>query len=477
MSTDSPPEGQPALITLDEAYELPQEQAVDLYGRYVSSSIALFLRILGFDKVRVQSAEGMYLHTAGGRKILDFSGGMNVLNHGHNHPRIIAARRRFGERKELEICKAFVPHYQGVLAHNLAQLLPDDLERSFFCSSGAEANEGALKIATLYQGPRRQKILYTDMGYHGKTFGTMSVSGPASSPYSEIFKGLDGCVMVPWGNLEATRAAIDACSSGRRNDFACMILEPIKGDLVLRPPEGYLEGLAALLRERDILMIFDEVFTGFGRTGRWFGFEHYDVVPDVVTFSKSVGGGKASLAGYTVRDHIFRKTYGRPTSATVHSTTYGGMGEECATAIEAICTMHEEGLVGRAAGLGAYMLQRMEHLAERHPEYVKEARAIGLLGIFELRRSAELFKIKPVNSFIPVDDLLEGLLQGAISSELLKKHDVLHYTGGREDNIFCNPSLIVTEAEIDRFMDALDEVMSGNLIRIGMSLIANLVRT
>jgi putrescine aminotransferase len=477
MSTPEKTDGRPDLISLDEAYELPQDRAVDLYGRYVSNSIALFLRILGFDRVHVNSAEGMYLHTRDGRKILDFSGGMNVLNHGHNHPRILAARRRFAERRELEICKAFVPHYQAVLAHNLAQILPGDLERSFFCSSGAEANEGALKIATLFQGPSRDKILYTDMGYHGKTFGTMSVSGPASSPYSELFKGLDGCVIVPWGNLEATRAAIDAHSSGRRNDFACMILEAIKGDLVLRPPEGYLEGLAALLKERDILMIFDEVFTGFGRTGRWFGFEHYGVVPDIVTFSKSVGGGKASIAGYTVPERIFRKTYGKPSRATVHSTTYGGMGEECATAIEAICTMHDEGLVERSARLGQYMLQRMEDLALRRPEYIKEARAIGLLGIFELRRSSELFKVKPVNSVIPVDDLLEGLLQGAISSELLKKHDVLHYTGGREDNIFCNPSLIVTEAEIDRFMDALDEVMKGNLVKIGMSLIANLVRT
>jgi len=298
------------LISLAKVDSLPQKDILKLYGNYVNPGIAKFLKMLGFEKFKIVRSKGMYLYTECGRKIMDFSGGMSVLNHGHNHPRIMEVRRNFNKSNRLEICKAFVSQYQAVLAKNLTEIFPGDLQYSFFCNSGAEANEGALKIALLYQGPAKDKIIFTDIGYHGKTFGTMSVSGSVSKPYSELFKKLDGCIGVPYGNIAVIENLIrERTLPDGGNDVAVMILEAIKGDLVIKPPSGYLRDLSTLCRKHSIILIIDEVFTGFGRTGKMFAFEHEGIVPDIVTFSKSFGGGKASIAGYIVKPYIFKKTY------------------------------------------------------------------------------------------------------------------------------------------------------------------------
>ncbi len=470
----------PQLIGLEQVDDIPFDELVADYRRYVSPGIARNLDILGTIRYRASHAEGMYLYTDDGREFLDFSAGMNVLNHGHNHPRIMAARRRFNERKQLEMWRAFVPLYQAFLAKNLATIFPGDLRYSFFCNSGAEANEGAMKMASLFhtlRDPAKNKILFTDLGYHGKTFGAMSVSGPSSRPYKELFQNIPDCVQVPWGNLEATREVIDRHSSGRRNDVACMILEAIKGDIGMMPPPGYMEGLAELLAERDILMICDEVFTGFGRTGKWFGFDHFGVVPDLVSFSKSLGGGKASIAGYIAKSHIFERTYASARRCDIHSTTFGGMAEEAATAIEALNIIVDEGLVERAAELGEYMAGRMRDLARKHPKFIKEARCTGLLGILEMHPASTALGVKPLRKLLPFDELLEGLMPALVITRMIHDHQILVYSGGRQDILFLNPSLIVEREQIDRVIDTMDQVLRKPLTRLAMKLATDLVET
>jgi len=206
-----------------------------------------------------------------------------------------------------------------------------------------------------------------------------------------------------------------------------------------------------------------------------FGFEHYGIVPDVVTFSKSLGGGKASIAGYIVRSHIFRRTYGSPQTCAIHSTTFGGMGEECATAIEALNVLVEEGLVENARTLGVHLRQRMEALKGRHPRLVKDVRSVGLLGVIELFPSARILSRRVLGMIPGAEDLLIGLYPAMIVSEMVKGHDILTYTGGREDNVFVNPSLIVTREQIDRFMDALDAVLGQSRTKLALGLLANTV--
>lgn len=462
------------LMTISDIEDLSQKSCINMYKDYVNPGIATYLKVLGLERTRIIRSEGMFLYTKDGREILDLSGGMSVLNHGHNHPRILKVRREFNEQRRLEICKAFISQYQAVLARNLAQIFPGDLHYSFFCNSGAEANEGALKMALLFQAGKRDKIVYTDLGYHGKTFATMSVSGEASKPYSKLFKQLDGCMEVPYGDINAFRKLIqERKQKCGKHDIAAIILEAIKGDIVVRPPKGYLRELSEICRREEILLIDDEVFTGFGRTGKMFAFEHENIEPDIVTFSKSLGGGKASIAGYIAKKHIFKKTYAPLKRCTVHTTTFGGLGEECVTAIEALNIINDEGLIDNAKQLGEYLLSGMRRLKDKYPNYIKEVRGVGLLCIFELFSTSEIFDSKVLKMIPNVDESLEGLFPALIVSELFKTKDILMYTGCRMDNLFVNPSLIIKKEQIDMFLNALDEVFQKNLYALGMKLAHN----
>jgi len=458
------------LISLSEVDNLPQKDIVSYYRNYINPGIATFLKILGFNKYNIVKAQGMYIYTKCGKKIMDFSGGMSVLNHGHNHPKILKARMEFNKNQKLEICKAFISPYQSVLAKNLAEIFPGDLKYSFFCNSGAEANEGALKIALLYQKKyKKDKMVYTDLGYHGKTFGTMSVSGPFSRPYRDLFKTLDGCIQIPFGNIKAFKKLTE-----KRNDIALIILEAIKADLALAPPTEYLNEIYNICRKNGIIMIIDEVFTGFGRTGKMFAFEHSSVVPDIVTFSKSLGGGKASIAGYIVKSHIFKHTYGSLETCTIHTTTFGGLGEECATAIEALNIINDEELVEKAKIQGEYLLSRLKEIKNEYSNYIKDARCVGLLGTIQFRKSSEIFGKKIIGNNPLISELLTGLFPAIIASELLKKHNILVYTGGKEDYLPVNPSLIVKKEEIDIFIDALKEILNRNIFKLALKLIGNI---
>ena len=157
------------LISLDECEQLNVKQVHELYRKYISRSQVSLMTTFGFGRELVERAEGPYVYMRDGRKVLDFSGGVGVLNHGHNHPRILAARRRFAEAKRMEVHKAFFSPYLAALSHNVAQLLPGDLNISYFPNSGAEANEGAIKMAYKYHGGKRNTILRADISFHGKT--------------------------------------------------------------------------------------------------------------------------------------------------------------------------------------------------------------------------------------------------------------------------------------------------------------------
>lgn len=462
------------LTELSKINSLTQASIVRYYRDYINPGIAFCLKILGFDEHKIVKAEGMYMYTESGRKILDFLGGMSVLGLGHNHPRILQARRIFNENKLLEICKAFIPQHQSVLARNLSEVFPGSLKFSFFCNSGAEANEGALKIALFYQRLYgKDKIVYTDLGYHGKTFGTMSVSGPFSSPHNCLFKKINGCIQVPFGDIQAFRRLINERES---NDLAVIILEAIKADLALMPPKGYLKELYSLCKKNNIIMIIDEVFTGFGRTGKMFSFEHSGIIPDIVTFSKALGGGKASIAGYIVKPNIFKKTYQPLKYCTIHTTTFGGLGEECATAIEALNVINDEGLVENAKIQGEYLFSQMKFLQSKYPQYIKNVRCIGLLGVFQFKSSSEIFGASFSSKIANIDKWFKGLFPAVIASELLKRHNILIYTGAREDYLPVNPSLIVTKKEIDCFIGAFEDILSRNIFNLAAKLAANLFK-
>ena len=453
------------MIKLDEIDELGINEINKLYSEHVSIGIPKILRMLGFEKETPEFAEGMYIYTKSGKKIHDFTGGISVLNLGHNHPRILKCRREFNSKKKMEVWKLFLSPYLAALSKNLSDISPGNLNYSFFCNSGAEANEGAIKIASKYQGPKKDKIIYTDISYHGKTHATLSVSGIEES--KKYFKQLDGCIQIPYGDWKSFEKIIKTqCRNDTsQNDIIAIILEAVNAGKIIVPPKGYLHNIRRLCDEYEILLIIDDVFCGFGRTGKMFSFEHENIIPDIFTVSKSLGGGKGSIAAYIAKDEIYKKAYGDIKNYMIHSTTFNGFGEECYTAIEAINIIIDENLVDNSRLMGKYIRSELNILKSKYPKIIKNVKGIGLLNGIELNNPSKKI-ISSLGIGIPFfKDLGQNILPGIILSQLFYRYNILLTSGVHSANlILINPALIVTKENIDYLINSLDDYFSNGFV-------------
>jgi len=450
------------LIKTSEIDRLSQKEICRMYEEYVNPGMLKFFDLLGFKEIRPVRSEGMYIYTKDGKKILDFTGGRGVLSLGHNHPRLNAVRKRMEQDEILVVWKDFVSPYVAVLAKNLAAICPGDLNYSFFCNSGAEANEGAMKIAEKYQGREKNVFVSASNSFHGKTHATLSISGCEGS--RKFFKLLDNCFFVPYGDYGALAQFVS-----NRKDICAVILESVHAGNATVPPEGYLKKVRKLTEEAGILLILDEVFTGFGKTGKLFAFEYEDIVPDILTMSKTFGGGKATIAAYIVKERIFKKAYGSMDDSLIHTTTYNGFANECLTAIEAINILFEENLVENSRVMGEYLLSQLKNLKNKYPEIIKDVRGIGLLCGMEFYpyfpKVAGFLK----QNKIFLGDMFEKYVCGAIINQLLSEHGILTFSSPHYANfLHLSPSLIVKKEEVDRVISALDSILLKGLFKLGL---------
>lgn len=454
----------PKLMTLDDARSMSKREAYELFSRHINPSLGKMMNMLGFAGKRPVRASNTTITFDDGAEVLDFTAQFGIMNMGHNHPRILAARERWAKEQQLELWKFFPSPYQAALAHNLAQVLPKGLEVLFFCNSGAEANEGAMKMASKVAGPDRRIVVHTDISFHGKTHATLSVSG-SESHQNRHFKLMPDTVSIPFGDADAfERVLRDNKSTFGKTRVSTFIVEAIRAEGVVVNPPGYFKRVRELCDKYHVTLILDEVFTGFGRTGKMFAFNHYDFTPDIVTFSKAFGGGKGSFGGYVARREIFQQAYGSMKEATLHSTTYNGFGEEVVAAIEAINILHDENLLDNATVQGKYLLERLESLKARHG-IIKDVRGVGLLCCVRIENvAAKLGKLIPGEA---ASQVVAKLTTGGIISQLFERHNILTYSPPHDfDLLFLTPPLTITRQEIDRLVDALDQVLQTNLMEI-----------
>jgi len=462
----------PELLTVEDAKKLSVAETTELFRNHLNPGQMHFLKLLGFNEVVVESAEGMYYTDKRGRKILDFFGGFGSLALGHNHPHILAARKRFQEEKRHEIAIAFMSQYASALAKNLAAIAPGDLDMVFLGSAGSEAVEAALKVAEKVQGPGRSTVVYAERSFHGKSRGALSVTD--SDFYQSTFRLLDNRVRIPFGDAPALEAVLQRdCSIG------IVILETVQGGagVVLAPP-GYWKGVRRLCDRYNVLWIADEVQCGVGRTGRFFAFEHEGVVPDIVTLAKSLGGGKAAIGAMIARRPLYMAAYGTPKTALIHGpATFGGMGETCCTAIEALNVLYDEGLIDNSAAQGAYLLERLRRLHSRYPQVLKEVRGQGLMVGVEFQDFSQTLPLGLRRIVSVLDDKLRGSLCGFVGSLLLKDHNILvAFTEYNRNVIRLEPPLIVTREQIDIFVAALDAVLARGVAGIITDYAKNFLR-
>ncbi|MFG1879052.1 aspartate aminotransferase family protein [Sphaerisporangium sp. NPDC049003] len=459
------------LFSLDECERLTAKDVHDLYRKHVSRSQVSLMTSLGFGRELVERAEGAWIWTRGGRRILDFTGGVGVLNHGHNHPRILAARKRFQDERRMEVHKTYFSPYVAALGHNLAQLLPGDLNMSFFPNSGAEAVEGAVKLAYKYHGGRRRTILRADIGFHGKLLGSGSLTGTQER---FRFPGIPGVVSFPYGDLGAVRAAT---ASARTRDGGCdvyaIIVEPFSASTMRSCSEEFLRGLRELCDAHGIVLIFDEIYTGWGKTGSLFYFMRYPgLVPDVLTTSKSFGGGKSSISAYVAREPVFRKAYDNLADSLVHSTstTYYGFGEETATAIEALNIVVEDDYPKRAREIERVLAPGLERIRKEHPDTVAAVRGSGALyGIFldGGPRILDLAAKLAPGGLLRDPRIRVKFVTCSVIDALYRDHGVYtYYTLNGDNPLVAAPPLVAEPADAEYFLDGLDKTLAQGLPRL-----------
>ncbi len=315
--------------------------------------------------VAIVRGSGARIWDADGRSYIDCVAGIGVANIGHSHPVLVKAITEQAQR--LITCQEmFYNDRRAELLEKLANIFPPGLNRFFLCNSGTEAIEGAIKFARLSTG--RSNIVATQRAFHGRTLGALSATH--KSKYRDPFVPLvPGFSHVPFGQFQPLAAAItDATAS--------VILEIVQGEGGVRPgTTAYFQAVQELCNERGVLLIVDEVQTGFGRTGRWFAFEHMGIQPDIVCMGKAMAGG-VPMGAIALGPRVVSLPAG------VHGSTFGGNPLACAAALATLHILSEEGLIARAADLGAYFMQRLQAIES---PLIREVRGLGLMIGLELK--------------------------------------------------------------------------------------------
>ena len=441
-------------------------QGYELYARYLNPQRPRMLHAIGFDTV-YERAEGGYLYDGAGVRYADFLSGFGVFGVGHNHP---VVRKALHDALDAELASmvqfdcALLP---GLLAERLLAKTPG-LDRVYFCNSGTEAVEAALKFARYATG--RPRVLYCDHAFHGLTTGSLSVNG--ADEFRRGFNPLVPDTAIAFGDLDALEAEL------RKGDVAAFIVEPIQGKGVAVAPPGYLAAASKLVRDRGALLICDEVQTGMGRTGRFFAYQHDDVDPDIVTVAKTLSGGFVPVGATMAKGWIFEKVYSSMDRVMVHDSTFGSNAAAMAAGLATLAVIEDEQLVSNAERTGAAMMQVLRDAAETY-EMLADVRGRGLMIGMEFGKPDSL---KLRTSWNMLQKARRGLFAQMVVVALYQRHRILtQVSGDHMEVIKLLPTLTIGDDEVTMFREAFADVMrdahrgSGLMWDFGRSLVKQAV--
>jgi predicted acetylornithine/succinylornithine family transaminase len=389
------------------------QQTIDQYQRYVIGNYTRY-------PVCLVRGDGSYVWDAEGHRYLDLFPGWGCGLLGHCPPRVVAAVQE-QVAQLIHVPNTWYTEPQGQLAQALSERT-DFAGRCFFCNSGAEANEAAIKLARLNNPPGRYKIVTMHNSFHGRTLGALSATGQPKY-HAGVEPLVPGFRFAPFGDLDAVASLID--------DATCAVMvEPIQGEGgVNLPPAGYLEGLRALCDKHKLLLIFDEVQTGMGRTGRWYTYQHWGVRPDILTLAKALAGGVA-MGGLIATPEVAAKL-----KPGTHAATFGGNPLACRAALATIETIEADHLLDRAAELGRRFLERLRALQER----CSTVKAVRVKGVM-----------------VGVELTVEG---APVVQKCLERRLLINCTHGTVLRLL--PALTLTDDQLDEGCDILEQVVGG----------------
>ncbi len=407
--------------------------------------------------IAVKYGEGVYLYDYEGKRYLDFSSGLMNVNIGHGNQRVTDAVVR--QMQEVAyVTPSCVTKVRGELGKKLAQICPGDLNKAFFTLCGATSIENAIKLARIYTG--RHKILTRYQSYHGSSYGTMSASGdprrlPMDAQQAPNFVHFDLPHLYRWEYGEENLLKESVASLERMiayespANIAAILLEGESGSSgCLKYPEGYLKALREICNKHGILLIIDEVMSGFGRTGKWFGFENHGIIPDMICMAKGLTCGYLPFGCLMVSDKIAAKF---DDAVMPLGLTYSAHPVSCAAALETLKIYEDDNLIANAVAMGKYMEQQVEKLKQEHPA-IGDFRNTGLLGCIELVKNRKTKE--PMAPFNAKPD--EMVIMNKVAARI---KDLGMYTFVRWSYIFVAPPLTVTKEQIDEGLAIISEAI------------------
>lgn len=400
------------------------EETIGKYEKYINPSQARLFRFMGLASVE-GSAEGWTITDSEGKQFIDCLGGYGMFALGHRNPAVVKAVE--DALHTMPMCgKVLFNRQMADLAEKLAEITPGELQYSFFVNSGTEAVEGCLKVARL--ATKRTKFVAAENAFHGKTMGSLTATG--RDLYRDPFKPLlDGFTHVPYGDIEAIKNAVD-------EETAAVILEPIQGEGgIIVPPDGYLRQVKEVCEAKGALLIADEVQTGIGRTGEWFGVNHDGVTPDLMACAKALGGGVMPIGAIIGTPRAWQGLIEAP---FLHTSTFGGNQLACAAGIAAIKYIQEEDLLRRGRETGDYFKAGLEKIMQEYPEVIAQVRGRGMMIGIELTK--------------------EGA-GGMLMSLMIDKKIIVAYTLNNPKVIRIEPPLIMSVEVVDHVLEEFREAV------------------
>ena len=409
------------------------------------------------DPVMIDRAEGIYMWDTDGKRILDGCAGLLNINIGHGNKHVLAAMKAQMD-KVCYVAPGFGTEPKARLAEMVAQLTPGDLDYVFFTNGGAEAIENAIKAARWYTG--RHKIYSRWRSYHGGTAGAITLTGDPRRWPAE--PGIPGVVhffgpypyQCPFGSRdeeECGRKTLEVLKTQIMLDgaktIAAIFMEPIVGtNGIIVPPQNFMTGLRQLCDENGILLVVDETMAGWGRAGKWFGIEHYGIVPDIITTAKGITSGYVQLGLMILNKKIWEHFQDKPFTGGL---TYSGHALACAAGIANIEVYQNDKLVENSAKMGAYLDKKLQELKDKHPS-VGDARCKGLWACIELTSNRQTRA--PLAGFADSQRNVSGALTKVL-------HENGLYLFAKWDYIFVSPPLIIKQPEIDQMVAAIDKAL------------------
>ena len=396
------------------------EIVMEKYEKYINPSSTRLFRFMGLSSVEAH-AEGWIITDTEGTEFIDCLGGFGMFAVGHKHPKVVEAVER--ELHHMPMCgKVLFNEPAALLAEKLAEITPGALQYNFFCNSGTEAVEGCLKVARLATG--RKKFVAARNAFHGKTFGSLTATG--RDMYRDPFKPLlEGFTHIPFNDIPALEATVD-------EDTAAVILEPVQGEGGINvPADGYMKRAEEIAHAHGALLIADEVQTGIGRTGKWFGVDYDGAKPDLMAVAKALGGGIMPIGSVIGTEDAWKGLIEAP---FLHTSTFGGGQMACAAGVATLQVIEEENLLQRGAETGAYFKKGIEAIAKEFPQVIREVRGRGMM--------------------IGMDLTKEGA-GGMLMALMIDRLVIVAYTLNNPKVIRIEPPLIMPKEVADHVLEVL----------------------